>query len=150
MTIRFQSTRGFTLLETLIATLVMATGLLAAGHIFWFTVRTNVTNRQRSTATLLLSEKLERLRGASIRHQIWEPGGSLNPDAPAAGYFDYASSPAAPGGTGPSFREAYLRLWDISGTDPRSVTVVVYVERGGMQGQRVELARGQSMRTLEF
>lgn len=54
--------RGFTLIETLITTFVLVTGLAAVAGLFSYGARTGLENRQRTAATVLLSSKMEELR----------------------------------------------------------------------------------------
>ena len=58
--------KGFTLIETLIPTLVLVTGLAAVAGLFSYAAQTNLQNRQRTAATVLLQGKLEELRNARV------------------------------------------------------------------------------------
>jgi Tfp pilus assembly protein PilV len=106
-----RSIRGFTLLETLITTAVLVFGLSALALMFTFTVRTNIDTRQRTTAVLLLNDKLEELRSLPL----------------AVGtYVDYPTVA----------NTAYIRQWQISETNPKSIDVAVLNAR-----TRTELVR---------
>ena len=54
--------RGFTLVETLVAMVVLAIGLLAVSQMTITYVRANTFNHEASEATLLAEEKMEQLR----------------------------------------------------------------------------------------
>ena len=58
--------RGFSLIETLIATLILLTGVAGVASIFSFSARTNLYNEQRTTATTLLCEKMEHFKSIPI------------------------------------------------------------------------------------
>src|SRR5437016_12263205 len=62
---------GFTLIETLIATLVLVSGLVAVAAIFLYSVDTGLRNQRRTAATALLYEKMEQFRSAPVDDSIW-------------------------------------------------------------------------------
>src|SRR4026209_1697425 len=76
--------RGSALIETLVASVILVSGLVSLASIFSVTTTVNFRNQQRTTATLLLYDKMEQLRAASS-----PPGGSLDPRNPVAGFMDY-------------------------------------------------------------
>ena len=88
--------RGFTLIETLITAAILVSGLVAVALLFSYTARTTLNNQKRTTATLLLYDKMEELKSSRITI-----GGSDEID---------------------SFR----RVWQVESTYPPKVTVVVY------------------------
>jgi prepilin-type N-terminal cleavage/methylation domain-containing protein len=139
--------RGFTLIESLITTAILALGLIAVASLFSYSTGTNYTNRQRTAAMLLLYEKMEMFRSTPLTSSPWIVGGGLNTAAPVDGYFDYASISTS--GTitvdTTSTGAPYLRVWQVSGTSPRTVTVIVCTQRAGATGQRMELARATTM-----
>jgi prepilin-type N-terminal cleavage/methylation domain-containing protein len=99
--------RGFTLIEALITVTILLTGSLAVATLFAFGIETNLTNRQRITATLLVSEKLEQFKSTPLTDPLW------NADA-----FDLI-----PDGN----HVRYRRQWRISGEMPRKVTIIVSI-----------------------
>lgn len=60
---RLSNERGVTLVEMLIALIVLALGILGAGRLFPAGTRAQVQDRQLTVATLHAQEKLETLRG---------------------------------------------------------------------------------------
>src|ERR1051325_11271540 len=92
---------GFTLVETLIAMLILTVGLAGVAFVFLYSVRTTWLNQQRTTAELLLEQKLDKLRAAPLNDHVWLPGQ----------YSDYS---------GP-----YRRTWRISGASIRTLNVTV-------------------------
>lgn len=117
--------RGFTLLETLITTAVLVFGLAAIALIFSYTERANINTQQRTAATLLVYEKLEEYRSASLTDNIWIPGS----------YVDYPVIARTP----------YERRWQITDTTPRSITIAVFAARAGSTGRRMELIRAATI-----
>jgi len=124
---------GFTLIETLIATLVLVSGLVAVAAIFLYSVDTGLRNQRRTAATALLYEKMEQFRSAPVNDSIWIPGGSLNVASPAAGYFDYVTIDAT-GTLSHSTTDTnapFMRVWQVPHAVPPSVTVAVYTFKAG-------------------
>ena len=91
--------RGFTLIETLITTAVLVSGLVAVASLFSYTVRTTLNNQERTTATLLLVDKMEELKSSRITS-----GGSDDINT-------------------------FKRVWQVESTSPPKVTVIVYSGR---------------------
>jgi len=123
-------TRGFTLIETPITTAVLVFGLAALALIFSYTVRVNLNTQQRTTAALLLNEKLEELRAAPLTDSALTPGE----------YVDYPTIAGSP----------YLRQWVISDTTPRSISIVVSAARAGLTGRPMELIRAATFVSSTF
>jgi prepilin-type N-terminal cleavage/methylation domain-containing protein len=142
-----RNTRGFTLIETLITTVILVSGLVAVAQLFSYTIATNTSNQQRTAATILLTEKIEHLKSAGIKDPSWITGGGLNPLQPVVGFHDYVSINAD--GTlsidTASASAPYIRLWQIAGTVPRNLTVVVCAQHFGMTKGPFELARAATM-----
>jgi prepilin-type N-terminal cleavage/methylation domain-containing protein len=143
MNCRSRHIHGFSLLETMIAVVVLATGIVSVSHVFSYTVQTTMRNRQRTAATILLVDKLEQFHSLPFTDSRWNAGGSLHSDHRSAGYFDHVTSDGSIG-------SHYLRTWQVSGTDPRSVTVVVYGQSEGVTERRMELARGTTTISASF
>jgi type IV pilus modification protein PilV len=77
---------GFTLIETMVAILILTIGLVGTAALMSTTVNTTARSHLMSTAAMLASEKLEDLdRFDKIDPQV-AAGGSLGADT--AGYFD--------------------------------------------------------------
>ena len=94
--------RGFTLIEALVTASIVACGLVAVAAIFSFAIRTNIANRQNAVAVSLLYDKMEELKSTSI---------------------------TADGSDEVVRDEGYVRVWRISSTVPRTVTVIVYAHQ---------------------
>jgi Tfp pilus assembly protein PilV len=133
--------RGSTLIESLVAAVILVSGLVSVASIFSVTTGTSLKNQQRTTATLLLYDKMEQLRGtASVA------GGGLDPMNPIAGFMDY--SRVAGDGTivtvASDTRPAYLRLWQVQDTGNPTITIAVFAAIGA--GTPLELIRATGPR----
>lgn len=62
---RFSADAGFSLIEVLIATILLATALVSLAELFAVATRSNVEARSVSYATLLAEQKIEELRALS-------------------------------------------------------------------------------------
>jgi len=114
---------GFTLIEVLIASLVVTCGLVAVASIFSLAVRANISNRQMATATALLSDKMEQFKSTPLDDPLWN-----NSDG-----FDYVTQGAA-----------YVRAWHVSAALPRTVTIKVYAE-SALTHRQTELIRATAV-----
>jgi len=124
--------RGFTLIETLITTLVLVTGLAAVAGLFSYGAQANSQNRQRTAATALLQSKMEELRNAR---------------APTQGqYAEYLSIQTdgkivvSSHNSGP-----YLRVSNIEAGMPQRITVIVYGRQSSRGISYRELARATAL-----
>ena len=144
------SERGFTLIETLIATAILVSGLVAVAYLFTYSVRTNITNDQLTSATLLLYNKMEELEAVSLANLT--VGGGLDGASPTANFFDYVTV----GATGAltvnttDTNAPYLRVWQVTGANPKSITVAVHAQRAGFSGDRREMVRATTSVTSSF
>ena len=85
---------GTTLVEVLIATVVLLTGVLAMAQMFIISTKNNVTSRNDTLATVLAQQKLEQLRSLAYGFDMAGlPVSDINTDTSV-------SPPAADGGTG--------------------------------------------------
>lgn len=147
-----RNNRGFTLIETLITTGILVTGLVAAASLFAWSVAANYTNQQRTAATTLLADKMEQFTAAGLSDSLWVTGGSLDPAAPGTGYWDYAT----PGSDGTitsdtsSTNAPYLRVWAVTGSGPRTVTIIVFAQRAGLTRARTEMIRATTVAGSTF
>jgi prepilin-type N-terminal cleavage/methylation domain-containing protein len=135
------SRRGFTLIETLIASAILVSGLVAVASMFAASIAANRTNGQRAVAAALVSEKLEQFQTARFDSPEWRIGGSLNPLVPVDGWFDEA----------PAGAWRYLRIWQITGSPTlRAVTIIVCIQPAGSTRPPMELQRGTMFAASTF
>jgi prepilin-type N-terminal cleavage/methylation domain-containing protein len=116
----FPTRRGFSLIETLIATFILTSGLVAVAWLFVYSAKVTVTNERRTIATFILHEKLEQFKSTPLTDTRWTPG-------------EYSESDGA-----------YLTVWRVTNTHPRTLTVVVYGRVDGLM-TRLELAKATTM-----
>jgi len=120
--------KGFTLIETLITTLVLVTGLAALAGLFSYGAQANFQNRQRTAATALLYSKMEEMRNTSpLAEGQYAEYLSIRADGSIAGSTD-SHSP-------------YLRVSKIESGAPQRVTVIVYGRQSNRGNAYHELAR---------
>lgn len=126
------SRRGFTLIETLITTLVLVTGLAAVAGLFSYGAQANSQNRQRTAAATLLYSKMEELRNARVLVQgQYAEYLSIQSDGKVIGV---ASN------SGP-----YLRVSTVENGVPQRVTVIVYARQSNRGNSYRELARATTL-----
>jgi prepilin-type N-terminal cleavage/methylation domain-containing protein len=115
--------RGFTLIEALVTAAIVACGLAAVASIFSLAVRANISNRQVSVATALLVDKMEELKWAT---------------------------PATDGSDTLTQDGTYIRVWHVSATVPRAITVIVSVRSNPLTHQETELIQATTLTSPEF
>jgi prepilin-type N-terminal cleavage/methylation domain-containing protein len=100
-----RTTRGFSLIEVMMASGILLCGLVAVASTFSFAIRTNLANRKMAVATSLLYDKMEEFRSAPFADAIWgTPSGTET---------------VVVGG------QPYIRSWQITTEVPCTVTVIV-------------------------
>jgi prepilin-type N-terminal cleavage/methylation domain-containing protein len=143
---------GFSLLEVLIATSLMAVGLTALAQLFALSTRTNHGAKTTTYAAVLAQQKMEQLRGltwgfdnlglpitdtttdVSVVPEVASGGTGLSP-SPAnslgqntTGYVDYLDKDGKSLGTGTSVpgNAVYIRRWSIEPlpTNPNNTIVI--------------------------
>jgi prepilin-type N-terminal cleavage/methylation domain-containing protein len=118
------SERGFSLLEVLIATTIVAVALSALAQLFMLSMNANRNAKATTMATVLAAQKMEQLRsltwsldarGTPLTDPYLAslPSGSLRQNA--AGFFDLVSSSGESFGEGTTVPAGamYLRRWSI-------------------------------------
>jgi Tfp pilus assembly protein PilV len=98
-------TKGFTIIECVIAMVLTVSGFMAVFSLLTVCVRTEVIAREMTAANALSRLKMEELKNSSR-----SPGGSLTSDV--ANYFDNPNS-------------SYKRRWQISTDSMGTQTVIV-------------------------
>jgi prepilin-type N-terminal cleavage/methylation domain-containing protein len=106
--------KGFTLIETLFSTLILVIGLVAVAKAFSYGIQAGERVRQQTSATALLTTKLEELKTAE--------------DLQAGQYTE-------------SLGTEYQRTWEITAETPRRITVILYTRQPSRRGSFREVAR---------
>jgi prepilin-type N-terminal cleavage/methylation domain-containing protein len=117
-----RSDGGFTLVEALVATTIMAVGLTALAHLYVVAVAANDRALDATRAALFARQKMEQLRAASSLPS--SPPGSLDGNVP--GYFDLVDGKGRP--LGRAGTPVFIRRWSAQPlpVDPVN-TLVVHV-----------------------
>ena len=128
---------GFTLIEALVTTLVLVTGLAAVAAAFSYSSITASRVVMETAAIALVSGKMEDLKMA--------------PQLTPGSHSEYLN--VADGGdivSSESGTARYLRTWQITSGMPAQITVVVYGRSPGRRDQLRELARARTLAAGRF
>lgn len=142
---------GFTLLEAMVASLILLIAIVFVAQLFVTAMQQNKTSRQYTHATAIAQSKLEELNAIPIEKLTYggelggaEDGGGTG----AAGYFDYVAVDSEEDGkigVVPDREQAsYARFWRID-PDPEGwlgvyrISVRVVALRKGETGPREEV-----------
>jgi Tfp pilus assembly protein PilV len=131
---------GMTMVEAMIAILVLLVGLLGLAQVLAFSVITSKTyGRDAGKATAAAQEKMEELITLQFNDTTSNvtvspatatggtgltAGGSIYPSAPTAGYADYLN---VAGSRTTSGNSAYTRQWQVTNTSANLKTITVSV-----------------------
>ena len=144
--------RGFSLLEALIATSILAVSLVSLADLFGLAIRSNVAARRTTTATVLAQQKLEELRALAWTALTQSPANALQENTP--GFVDHIDQfgENRGGGADPPSDAVYTRRWSIEPlpATPDTLVVQVRVMRTGVHaaaGRLPEEARLTTART---
>jgi len=137
---------GFTLVESLIAIVILTTGLLSLAQVLTFTVMVSKTHgRDAAKATTIAQDKMEELTNLDFSDTTTNvtvnapytsngvgltAGGSIPPSNPANGYVDYLDSSGTRTSSG---NAVFTRQWqiidDASVTNLKKIIVTVTSDR---------------------
>jgi Tfp pilus assembly protein PilV len=132
MTDDSKQSRAFTLVEILVTTLLLITGLAALAGVFSQGAHSNLRNRQRAAAATLLEAKMEKFKASA--------------ELPTGDFAEYLSIDTD--GTvvsEDSTKAMYLRTANVSGEEPKQVTVVIYGRQSGRGTTFRELTRATTL-----
>jgi type II secretory pathway pseudopilin PulG len=167
---------GFSLVEVLVAAVILMTGLIAVAQMFVTSTNQNMSSRRVTTTAVLAQQKIEQLRGLTwgfddfglpvsdfssniaVTPPISSGGVGLQASPPntltssTPGYVDYLDAYGAWVGTGdsPPPTAIYVRRWSISPlpTNPNNTLVFqVLVGRISPSGPPSDLGRQVSLKT---
>ena len=117
--------RGFTLIEVLIAMVVLTVALVSLAELMAITLRLQQVGRNQTAAVRLAQDKIDELMSANFTNAQLSPGGSLTADV--ANHFD---APALAGGG----NSIYNRRW--------TVTALNFGDQGNQGGVMTAVAGG--------
>jgi type II secretory pathway pseudopilin PulG len=149
-----KSARGFSLAETIVATGLLATALIASAHLFALSARANLQAKTATFSTVLAQEKMEQLRGLTwgtdeVGLPVSDFTTNLAVDPPLANGTGLTPSPSnsladnvgnyvdfvdANGATVAAADALYVRRWSIEPlpTNPNNTLIIqVFVFRNG-------------------
>jgi type II secretory pathway pseudopilin PulG len=134
--------RGFSLLEALVATAVLAAGVATLAQLAFMAMRATERARMISFATIVAEAKMEELRAtAAAGDEVMphSPAGSL--ESNTAGFCDFLDRYGRPiaAGADPPPNTAYIRRWSVDGVaiQPTLALIQVQVARAGINAVRL-------------
>jgi type II secretory pathway pseudopilin PulG len=137
-----QNDRGFSLLEALVATAVLATGIATLAQLAFMAMRATERARLVSFATIVAEAKMEDLRAAAAASDApmpHSPDGSL--ESNTAGFCDFLDryGNPIPGGDDPPPNTVYIRRWSIGAVaiNPTLALLQVQVARADIAPVRL-------------
>lgn len=129
--------RGFTLIEALITTVILVTGLTAVASAFSYSSLSNLRIRQQTAAVALVSTKMEALKVApKLIQGRYSEYFYIGPDG-AVMAVDSVNAP-------------YRQTWEINAEVPSRTTVIIYGRQSGRKTTYVELARATTVIGTRF
>jgi prepilin-type N-terminal cleavage/methylation domain-containing protein len=148
-----QREEGFTLLEMMIAVMVLLVGSIGVLALFSFSVMQSTTQGDHATRTAeYAQDKMEQLMALSyndLTSDVTKPitasgtccglsiGGSSNPASPTTGYVDYVTADGTPQPA--SAGAAYIRVWEIK---PYTTTYTTTLKKIIVVSQQLAPVRG--------
>ncbi len=125
MTSGLKDQSGMTLVETMMAILILLVGLLGLAQVLAFDVIASKTyGRDAGKTTASARDKMEQLTGLQFSNASLAAGGSIYPSDPVTGYVDYLNPT---GGTTAAGSAAYTRQWQITDVSSTQKTIKVSV-----------------------
>jgi type II secretory pathway pseudopilin PulG len=160
---RFNNSAGFSLVETLVATTMLAVGLTALAQLFAISVKNNSVAKNGTFTSVLASQKIEQLRGLTYGFDVLglpitdtTTNTTVSPETPTGGtglapspsntlrqntdgWVDYvdAYGQALGGGTNVPANTAFIRRWYVEPlpTNPNNTLIIqVLVTRNRNRG----------------
>ena len=124
---RLDAEAGSSLVEAIVAALILATGVMAMAQLFSIAIASNVTARGRTVAMILAQQKIEELRAGPLSTAFFESVEHLSGSGAIVGR-----------GSEPPAQAVYTRQWSVepatSGAEGAIVRVRVTV-RGSARTQ---------------
>ena len=111
--------RGFSLVETIVATSLLAVALVTLAQFVGAGMQSGATARARAATTLMAEQKMEQLRALS-----WAATAAMPPEA--TDYLDASGNESCPGANEPCGDAVYVRRW--SATPAPFLTGLLFIE----------------------
>ena len=113
--------RGFTLVETIVATSLLATALVTLAQFVGAGVQAGAAARARSVSTQIAEQKMEQLRAMSWAAMTAMPAESTE-------YLDSSGNQRCPGASAPCGDAVYVRRWSVAPSTFSTDVLIIGVE----------------------
>lgn len=113
--------RGFSLVETIIATSLLATALVALAQLVGVGVQSGAAARARAATTLMAEQKMEQVRALP-----WAVIAAMPPDV--TDYLDAAGNERCAGASAPCGDAVYVRRWSAAPAPFSSGVLIIEVD----------------------
>ena len=118
--------RGFSLIEVVLAMLILTFAILSLAELFILSVKVNNTSRDSTSAASIGAEKMEELKRTPYAELT--PGGSLDPEEPVEDFHEM--------GTGD-----FLILWKIEADTPIAGVKKINVKTVSLEDQKSRVGK---------
>ena len=113
--------RGFTLVETIVATTLLAGALVALAQFVGAGVQSGAAARARSASTQIAGQKMEQMRAMS-----WAAIAAMPADSTE--YLDSSGNQRCPGASAPCGDAVYVRRWTVAPSTFSADVLIIAVE----------------------
>jgi prepilin-type N-terminal cleavage/methylation domain-containing protein len=120
---KLQGKEGFSLIEVLVALVILAVGLLALAMFQVTAIRGNAVASKWTIATQLSQDRLERFRHVAWDNIVSSPAGGYNTGTMQP---VYASLPGAQGDSQASRGTQFYRVWNVNNDSTTLKTITVW------------------------
>ena len=120
------ASKGFSLIEVVLAMLILTFAILSLAELFILSVKVNNTSRDSTSAASIGAEKMEELK----RNPYGEltPGGGLDPKNPVEDYYENKD-------------EGFIVLWKIEADTPIAGVKKISVKTASVEDQKSRIGK---------
>ncbi|MBP2683272.1 MAG: putative rane protein [Deltaproteobacteria bacterium] len=123
---KLQRQEGFSLIEVLVALVILAVGLLGLALFQTTAIKGNAIASKWTVATELAQDRLEKFRHVGSDNTAWSSIVSSNAAGFGAGGPVYTSLPGAAGDNTSVRGTTYYRVWSVTNNTPTLKTITVW------------------------
>jgi prepilin-type N-terminal cleavage/methylation domain-containing protein len=113
--------RGFSLVETIVATSLLAVALVTLAQFVGAAVRSGAVARARAATTLMAEQKMEQIRALP-----WAAIATMPPDV--TDYLDGSGDERCPGAVTPCGEAMYVRRWSATPAPFATGVLIIHVD----------------------